>query len=64
VVYADGVLSASRLFQDYLTDFAADEKTLTKVFAHYAQDMKALYLLGYSGTINYTRDSRLNMPVN
>lgn len=62
VIYENGVLHASRLFQEYMSDFAADEKTLRKVFAHYATDMKALYMLGYSGQINYTTDSRLNMP--
>ena len=60
--YADGVLHASRMFRDYLNDFAADERTLTKVFAHYARDMKALYVLGYTGSINYTQDTRLNIP--
>jgi len=62
VLYSNGVLHASRLFQEYMTDFAADEKTLTKVFAHYAVDMKALYVLGYTGGIDFTTDSRLNMP--
>jgi len=62
VVYSDGVLYASRLFQDYLADFAADERMLRKVFAHYSQDMKALYMLGYNGEITYVTDSRLNMP--
>lgn len=62
VVYTDGVLYASRLFQDYLADFATDERMLRKVFAHYSQDMKALYMLGYKGDITYVTDSRLNMP--
>lgn len=60
VQYENGILHASRLFKDYLADFAKDEKTLKKVFAHYARDMKALYFLGYSGTIHYRKDSRLN----
>jgi len=60
VQYENGILHASRLFKDYLSDFAKDEKTLKKVFAHYARDMKALYFLGYSGTIHYRKDSRLN----
>ena len=60
--YAEGVLSASRLFGDYMSDFAKDEKTLQKVFAHYARDMKALYVLGYTGPIQFLRDSRLNRP--
>ncbi|MCK9503399.1 MAG: DUF547 domain-containing protein [Porticoccaceae bacterium] len=62
LLYSNGVLHASRLFKEYMADFAADEKTLTKVFAHYARDMKALYVLGYTGTIDFTTDSRLNMP--
>jgi Protein of unknown function, DUF547 len=62
VEYQDGTLSASRLFQDYMGDFAEDEKSLKKVFAHYARDMKALYFLGYRGVIQYRRDSRLNLP--
>jgi len=62
VIYSDGVLYASRLFQDYLADFAVDERMLKKVFAHYSQDMKALYMLGYQGEISYVTDSRLNMP--
>lgn len=61
VRYTDGVLHASRLFGEYLVDFAPDEKTLTKVLAHYAEDMKALYVLGYTGGIVYERDSRLNI---
>lgn len=62
VFYQDGTIKASRLFRDFLTDFAPDEKTLKKVFAHYAKDMKALYLLGASGPITYTQDPRLNTP--
>ncbi len=56
------MLRASRLFRDYLEDFASDEKMLRKVFAHYARDLKALYLLGASGDIQYMVDSRLNNP--
>lgn len=62
VRYAEGKLTVSRLFEDYREDFAADPKTLMKVFAHYARDMKALYLLGYQGEIHYSRDPRLNSP--
>lgn len=62
VIYRDGVLSASRLFKDYMGDFADSEKSLKKVFAHYSRDMKALYMLGYRGEINYVSDTRLNMP--
>ena len=62
VRYAAGQLTVSRLFEDYREDFASDPKTLMKVFAHYARDMKALYLLGYQGEFHYFRDSRLNTP--
>ena len=61
VRYSDGVLHASRIFKEYFGDFAKDEKTLMKVFAHYAEDMKALYMLGHTGEINYVSDSRLNI---
>lgn len=62
VVYEDGVLRASPLFRDNLLDFADDEKMLRKVFAHYARDRKALYLLGASGDIQYSGNPRLNAP--
>lgn len=60
--FNNGVLQVSRLFGDYRTDFAKDEKTLLKLFAHYVQDKKALYLLGHQGPIQYLSNSRLNTP--
>lgn len=62
VRYADGKLTVSRIFDVYREDFAEDPKTLMKVFAHYARDKKALYLLGYQGEIYYSEDMRLNTP--
>lgn len=62
VHFADGKLTVARLFETYRDDFASDPQTLMKVFAHYAQDMKALYLLGYQGEIHYSQDLRLNSP--
>ncbi|MFA5493144.1 MAG: DUF547 domain-containing protein [Porticoccaceae bacterium] len=62
VRYADGKLTVSRLFDIYQQDFAPDTKTLLKVFAHYAVDKKALYLLGYQGELFYSQDLRLNSP--
>jgi len=62
VHFADGKLTVARLFDIYRDDFARDPQTLMKVFAHYAQDMKALYLLGYQGEILYSQDLRLNSP--
>lgn len=62
VHYADGKLTVARMFEAYRDDFAKDTPTLMKVFAHYAQDMKALYLLGYQGEIHYSQDLRLNSP--
>jgi len=35
---------------------------MIKFFAHYAEDLKALYLLGFSGEIAYSFDSRVNAP--
>ena len=62
VHYADGKLTVSRIFDVYRDDFAEDPKTMMKVFAHYASDKKALYLLGYQGEIYYSEDMRLNIP--
>ncbi len=60
--FADGKLTVARIFDVYQDDFATDRPTLMKVFAHYAQDMKALYLLGYQGEILASQDLRLNSP--
>lgn len=54
-------LRTSQIFQWYNQDFGTDKK-MVKFFAHYAADMKALYLLGFSGEIAYHFDSRLNAP--
>lgn len=62
MAFEDGELVLSRLFDDYRQDFAADHKTLLKVFAHYAQDRKALYLLGHQGPVRYVSNSALNSP--
>lgn len=62
VHYADGQLRVSRLFQDHRGDFADSEKALLRLVAHYADDRKALYLLGYDGRIQYNQDLRLNGP--
>lgn len=55
-------MQASSIFDWYAADFGADNKKLLKVFAHYADDNKALYLLGFKGDINYAYDARINSP--
>ena len=55
-------LRVSRIFDWYREDFGADDKRLLKLFAHYADDTKALYILGFSGEIQYDYDARLNSP--
>ncbi|MBV1931208.1 MAG: DUF547 domain-containing protein [Porticoccaceae bacterium] len=57
-----GHLQVSSLFDWYGSDFASDQKTLLKIFAHYSDDRKALYLLGFSGDISYNYDWRINSP--
>lgn len=54
-------MQASRIFDWYSADFG-DNKKLIKLFAHYADDNKALYLLGFKGDINYAYDARINAP--
>ena len=54
-------LQASKLFDWYAEDFGSQKKMI-KFFAHYAEDNKALYLLGFKGTIAYCYDSRINAP--
>jgi hypothetical protein len=54
-------LQASQIFQWFGHDFGSDKKMI-KFFAHYAEDLKALYLLGFSGEIAYSFDSRVNAP--
>lgn len=55
-------MRASRIFDWYSADFGADNKKLLKLFARYADDSKALYLLGFKGDINYAYDARINSP--
>lgn len=54
-------LQASKMFDWYAEDFGSQKK-LIKFFAQYAEDNKALYLLGFKGTIAYGYDSRINSP--
>lgn len=58
----NGKMTASSMFSWYEKDFAKDKTKLMKVFAHYAEDRLALYVLGYQGEIEYTYDWRLNAP--
>lgn len=56
-------LKASALFDWYAADFGSD-KRLLRFLAHYADDQKALYLLGFQGEIGYQYDDRINAPGN
>lgn len=58
----NGKMQASSIFDWYRDDFAKDNKKLMKIFAHYAKDRHALYLLGYQGKIDYQYDWQLNAP--
>lgn len=58
----NGQLTVSSLFDWYRDDFAPDDKTLVKLFAHYKDDMSALYLLGFNGNIEYSYNWTLNSP--
>lgn len=62
VSLSKGKLEASSIFDWYQKDFAKSEKSLLKVFAHYSDDRQALYLLGFSGRINFRHDWALNAP--
>lgn len=62
VLLENGQLKASQMFAWYQEDFAKSETSLLKVFAHYSDDRHALYLLGFSGKIDYGYDWRLNAP--
>ena len=53
-------MQVSSIFDWYGEDFAKDEKSMMKVFAHYADDRLALYLLGFKGDIKYDYDWSLN----
>ncbi|WP_438952404.1 DUF547 domain-containing protein [Porticoccus sp.] len=60
VTLKNGKLTAAGIFSQYRSDFAKDDKTMLKVFAHYADDRLALYLLGFQGQIDYIHDYSLN----
>lgn len=63
VKLANGKLEVSQLFSWYQQDFAKTDKNLIKFFAFNAEDRKALYLLGFTGKIDYkTYDWALNAP--
>jgi hypothetical protein len=55
-------MRVSKIFDWYREDFGADDKRLMKLFAYYADDNKALYILGFNGDIEFSYDSRLNSP--
>jgi hypothetical protein len=55
-------MRVSKIFDWYREDFGADNKRLLKMFAYYADDNKALYILGFNGDIEFSYDSRLNSP--
>jgi hypothetical protein len=60
VTLKNGKLFAAGIFGQYRSDFAKDDKMMLKVFAHYAEDRLALYLLGFQGKIDYVHDHSLN----
>lgn len=59
---ARGPLRASRVLETYERDFGKDRKEFLRQMARYAEDRKALYLLGYKGDIQYRDDWTLNAP--
>ena len=59
---ARGPLRASRVLETYEREFGHDRKEFLRLMAHYAEDRKALYLLGYGGAIQYQDDWTLNAP--
>jgi len=54
-------MRVSKIFDWYREDFG-DDKRLLKLFAHYADDKKALYILGFSGDMKFNYDARPNSP--
>ncbi len=62
VLLENGQLTVSSLFDWYRDDFADDDKSLVKLFAHYKEDRAALYLLGFNGEIEYHYNWALNAP--
>lgn len=59
---ARGPLRASRVLETYERDFGRDRADFLRLMAHYAEDRKALYLLGYQGGIQYQDNWTLNAP--
>ncbi len=57
-----GRMRLSHIFQWYRSDFAKDNKGMLKLFAHYVDDRKALYVLGFQGKFEYQNDWTLNAP--
>ena len=55
-------LRVSAVFAWYREQFGADDRHLLRLLTHYAEDAKALYLLGFSGDIQYAYDQRINAP--
>mgnify|MGYP000848376991 CR=1 FL=1 len=57
-------LRVSRIFSWYRDEFGAGDgdRQLIRLFSHYAEDSKALYILGFSGDIEYAYDKRINAP--
>ena len=57
-------LRVSRIFSWYRNEFGAGDgdRQLIRLFSHYAEDSKALYILGFSGDIEYAYDKRINAP--
>jgi hypothetical protein len=55
-------LRVSRIFSWYRDDFGGGDRQLIRLFSHYAGDSKALYILGFSGDIEYAYDKRINAP--
>ena len=55
-------MRVSKIFDWYREDFGADDKRLMKLFAYFADDNKALYILGFNGDIEFSYDARLNSP--
>lgn len=55
-------MRCSHIFHDCRSDFGDNNKSLLKLFAHYAEDRKALYLLGFQGEVEYQNDLAVNAP--
>ena len=57
-------LRVSRIFSWYRDEFGDGDgdRQLIRLFTHYAEDNKALYILGFTGDIEYAYDQRINAP--